>query len=231
MNWISSIKDKSSKFASYVTGNNTQETTDESMNKSEQVERKKSGGSGIELKGKGGSLKYENKERNDQPLLEAVRSFFPNKIIYGNKVEDAADMILQNPEKYLRKDPVELKLPEREDFKNFSVFYEQNHENHDLLAKVFAFDATLPQLMITDEHLGHEKKDSIVRFMMRFVYAVIYLTDSGSAERERKASLKKTDVDIENKENETLNLKEKGKSNSDKNGTDNQDKVELVDCK
>jgi len=189
----------------------------------DKLKEKKSGSSGIELKGKGGSVKYENKERNDQPLLEAVRSFFPNKIIYGNKVEDAADIILQNPERYLRKDPVELKLLEREDFKNFSAFYEQNQENHDLLAKLFAFDPTLPQLMITDEHLGHEKKDNIVRFMMRFLYAVIYLTDSGNAERERKASLKKTEVDTENKENE--------KSNSDKNDTDNQDKVELVDCK
>ena len=51
------------------------------MNKSGQLEDKKSQGSGIELKGKGGSFIYENKDRNQQPLLEAVRSFFPNKII------------------------------------------------------------------------------------------------------------------------------------------------------
>jgi len=139
-------------------------------------------------------------------------------------------MVLRNPEKYIRQDPMELKLPEREDFRNFSTFYEQNKENHDLLAKVFTFDPTLPQLMVTDEHLGHEKKDSIARFMMRFLYTVIYLTEPSNVERERKASLKKTDLDVENKENETLNLKEKGKSNSDKNGADSQDKVELVDC-
>ncbi len=63
--------------------NNAQESTsasDESKSGG-QLENKKSQTSGIELKGKGGSYAYENKERNYQSLLEAVRSFFPNKII------------------------------------------------------------------------------------------------------------------------------------------------------
>jgi len=141
----------------------------------------------------------------------------------GNKVEDAVEMIFHNPDKYIRQDPVELKLPSREDFNSFSAFYEQSKENGDLLAKVFAFDPTLPQLLITDEHIGHEKKDSIIRFMMRFLYTVIYLVESGNAERERKASLKKTETD---KENESLNISGKGKSNSDKNAEN-----ELVSCK
>lgn len=103
-----------------------------------------------------------------------------------------------HPEKYLRQDPVDLTLPSREDFTNFTVFYERNKPSEAFLTKILTFDPTLPQLYATDDHIGHEKKESMLRFLMRFVYVVIYFLEK--AEKERT----KQNGSISNKENEVV---------------------------
>ena len=73
--------------------------------------------------------------------------------------------------------------------------------NQELITKILIFDPVLPQLLITDDHLGHEKNDDIIRFLMRFFYVLIYHLEDESAEK-RKKDVQKVSVENANKENE-----------------------------
>ena len=93
---------------------------------------------------------------------------------------------------------------------------ERNRPNDEFLAKVLTFDPTLPRLLVTDDHMGHTKKENIIELIMRLVYVLIYLIETGRIEEERN---KKFDSNKENEESDKDVINDKK----------DLDKLELVD--
>jgi len=67
---------------------------------------------------------------------------------------------------------------ERNDFTNFLVFYPLFKEKTEILEKILQFEPNLPSMIVTDDFSGQEKKDTVNRFLLRFLYSCLYLLET-----------------------------------------------------
>ena len=82
-------------------------------------------------------------------------------------------------------------MMDRKDFTNFLVFYNQNKAKEELVTKTLSYEPTIPQVLVTDEYKGGEKKDNVNRFVLRFVYSLIYLLETEVIASQKKAEAPK----------------------------------------
>jgi len=122
-------------------------------------------------------------------------------------------------------------MMERKDFTNFLVFYNQNKNKEELVTKILTFEPTLPQVLVTDEYKGGEKKDNVNRFILRFIYSMIYLleTDVSSPLKPRGEAVEKkaqpaTEAKPEAAEEEAEKLVSEEKPVEEKKEVDNSEK-------
>jgi len=180
----------------------------------EEGAEKRDGEEGIELNNTE-ATKEQEKQQRYAILREVLENFLGKRASDPNELEHKVNLILATPEKYLKRDPLNLVMMERKDFTNFLVFYNQNKNKEELVTKILTFEPTLPQVLVTDEYKGGEKKDSVNRFILRFIYSMIYLleTDVSSPLKPRGSSIveKKAEVKTEAIKEESEKLLEEEK--------------------
>jgi len=238
MNWLSSLKEKSTQIVQlYKTElsdfvSNLNEDVTSIMKKEEEEEgaEKANTEEGIELNNSE-ATKEQEKQQRYAILREVLEIFLGKRASDPAELEHKFNLILATPEKYLKRDPLNLVMMERKDFTNFLVFYNQNKNKEELVTKILTFEPTLPQVLVTDEYKGGEKKDSVNRFILRFIYSMIYLLETdvssplkprGSAIPEKKAEVKTEAIKeeseklLEEEEKPVEKAAEEGKEAADK---------------
>jgi hypothetical protein len=183
MNWLKNITDKVKDTSSKILTEYKQGLNEFVSNLNEDIESlKKNTATGEKTDDKAevnspNSININSAmSKNFAMLKDIIEPILTRKSCTIEELEKLVEKV-EKQEQLLRKDPLNLVLIERDDFTNFTVFYENYRSKSDILEKILNYDANLPKLLINDTYQPG-KQENTTRFLLRYIYLIIYYLET-----------------------------------------------------
>jgi len=138
--------------------------------------------------------------KNYSVLKHILEPIITHKEISIEELERFVEKV-EKQDLFLKKDPLNLVLLDRDDFTNFTVFFESYKSRADIIEKILTFDPSLPKLIVTDSYQPG-RQETITRFLLRYVYLLVYYIETN-----QKEEIKTTQA-VENSYSTELSIKE-----------------------